>query len=173
VIEAGTRHNPFFGFYETPRIFKIRMRDGSSKDLNAIYWLEQVEAGNINPDNLPLTARLVAQHFQILSRELTMELVRRDVAPQAPSRQTCLWAADTLEQAHRWFARLEGQKTLLRLSAAGVVHRADASLLSADAEPYSAIIAKAERYWRGEMGDNPEYETLFSGTATVVEVLRA
>lgn len=171
-IKCGTAHNPLFGYYETPMTFEVRMLDGTRRLFGAIHWLEQVEAGNVNPDNFPVAARAIAKHYQMMSRELIMENVRREVSPKAPSRLSCLWASDSLDQANRWFDRLEGRSILVRLEATGTILRADANLLSRGAEAYSAMVADSERYWRGEMSATPDRETLLSGTATVIEVVR-
>lgn len=173
VIQVGATHNPFFSYYEEAPTFAVRLQDGGVKQLNPIHWLEQVEAGNITPDNLPVAARMIAKHFQMLSRELVMELLRLEANPDAPSRQSCLWVTDSLTGAQHWSNRLQGQTSAVRLRLTGVIHRADASLLTADAEPFSTVADKARRYWRGESSDNPEPEILFDGSATVVEVLAA
>jgi Protein of unknown function (DUF2441) len=85
-----------------------------------------------------------------------MEEVRREIAPDAPSRQRCLWLADSLEEARAWQVRLGGASArILRLNVSGGVHRADAALLLGDSEPLSQTYARARSYWRGEHSATP------------------
>jgi hypothetical protein len=105
----------------------------------------------------------------MLVRELIMEQVRIKIAPDAPSRQRCLWLADTLDEAKSWQARLGGG-SIARLQVRGTVHRADASHLLGDSEPLTVTYDRASKYWRGENSNAPELETLFCGSAKVLAI---
>lgn len=170
VLKIGLQHNPFFAYYETPPMFSVRTNDGSAHSLNPVHWLENVRLGNVTPDNLPYAAHEIAKHFQTLSRELIMELSRLEHQPAAPSRQFCLWVSDTADLRSHWHGRLDGVKAMVRLIGTGTIHRADAALLTGDAEPMSVTVDKARRYWLGESSEKPEPEILFVGTAEVVEI---
>lgn len=158
LVEVGARHNPFFGYYETPPVFTVRTLEGGVRTLSPIHWLENVRAGGINPDDLPGAAHDIAKHFQMFSRELIMELARIEYQPTAPSRQYCLWASETAEHIHHWRNRLGGEGRVVRLLGNGTIQRADAGLLTVDAEPYSLTVQKARRYWLGEISESPEPE---------------
>jgi hypothetical protein len=100
-----------------------------------------------------------------------MEQVRLEVAPSAPSRQKCMWLADTLVEAENWRTRLGGTGDILKLQLNGNIHRADASHLLADSQPLSETYARARSYWDGKPGEHPEFETLFCGSAKVIDVV--
>lgn len=53
------------------------------------------------------------------------------------------------------------------MTCTGIIHRADARLLLGDSEPLSVTKERARRYWRGEIGQDPEMETLFVGDAVI------
>lgn len=171
VLQVGRGHNPFFGFYEEPRKYNVTLADGSVIWPPAMTFLKAVRDGSVNSANLPQIAVEVADHYLMLVRELVAEEVRKQVAPHLPSRQSCLWASDSLEQAQFWVQRLGGNTRVLRLEVEGASHKADAGLLLGDSEPLSETYARAARYWRGDVAPNSEPELLISGTVKVVEEL--
>lgn len=168
-IEVGERHNPFYSFYEKPRSYPVN-ENGQWVQVPAMQFLSRVVTGNITTDNLPAIAKEVALHYLMLSRELIMEQVRQEVASDAPSRQRCLWMTETEPEARHWQIRLGGESRIVRFRATGVIHRADASLLLAESEPISETFRKAHLYWMGQQSDKPEWETLFIGSASVIEI---
>ncbi len=170
IVYVGAEHNPFFGFYEKVRAYPVTTVDGQVM-CPAIKFLKSVRDGTISGPNFTQVAVEVAEHYVMLCRELIMEQVRKEAAPNAPSRQTCLWLADTVDEARAWHARLGGTGAIARLRLNGTIHRADASLLLGDSEPLTETYARARKYWLGEQSNAPELETLFSGTAKIVKIL--
>ena len=166
-VEVGEATNPFFGFYEHARTYSVTLPTGPVP-YRAVHFLKEVQAGRGRSDQLPAGGVEGAQHYVMLPRELIMEEVRREVAPLAPSRQRCLWAAADLDLARQWKARLGGDARILGIAVTGTVFQADASLLLGDSEPLSVTYDRARRYWRGESGDAPEPEVLVAGRITVV-----
>ena len=166
-FEVGKIRNPFFSFYENE--LKYTVNDPSGRiEVKAIKFLSSVKDGTINCPTLPNIAYEIAEHYIMLVRELIMEEVRKEVAPDAPSRKSCLWVVENIDQARYWLGRLGGDSRIARLSLDGVIQRADASLLLGDSEPLSVTYANAHSYWQGTMSDSPEPEAVFCGTATVV-----
>ena len=166
-VQVGKATNPFFGFYENARTYMVGLPTGYVR-YGAIHFLKEVQAGRVRSDQLPAVAVEVAQHYVMLTRELIMEEVRREVAPLAPSRQRCLWAAADLTLARHWKNRLGGDARILEIAVKGTVFHADANLLLGDSEPLSVTYDRARRYWRGESGDAPDPEVLVAGRVTVV-----
>lgn len=169
-LEIGIAKNPFFGFYQDVRAYPVTTANGEVQ-VRAIKFLTSVRDGTINCAVLPQIAAEVAEHYLILCRELIMEEVRQELVPKAPSRQYCLWLADTLDEAQRWRTRLGGSGQIAQLSVTGTIHRTDAAHLLGDSEPLTETYKRARAYWRGDKSSQPELETLFSGTATVVDLL--
>ena len=110
----------------------------------------------------------VTQHYVMLCRELLMEEIRREeFNSEPPSRQHCLYACETLDEARYWNQRIGDNGAICQLTCTGTAHRADARLLLADSEPLSVTKDRARQYWRGDVGQNSEMETLFVGDAKV------
>ena len=170
-LEVGKRHNPFFSFYQKAKTFPVNI-DNEMIDVKAISFLARVKNGEITPHNLANDAHDVAQHYLMLARELIMEEVRKDTADDSPSRQSCLWAVETKDQALFWKNRLGcDDARLVTLAVDGVTHTADAGLLLGDSEPLEETYKRAKAYWRGEMSENPELEVLLNGRVEVVDVV--
>jgi hypothetical protein len=168
VVQVGDAYTPFFGFYEGSRAYPVTQQDGCTVQVAAVKFLKQVWAGNINCPNLPAIAAEVASHYVMLCRELIMEDVRiSEFGSEPPSRQRCLYACETIEEARHWKQFVGQGSTICELSCTGTIHRADASLLLGDSEPLSVTKDRARKYWRGETGVTPQWETLFTGEAKV------
>lgn len=170
-VRIGDTDNPFFRFYEGAREYQVTDGDtGAVIQVKAVAWLKRVRAGTIQTtaQMLAQIAVEVTEHYVMLSRELLMEEVRREeFNGEPPSRQRCLYACETLEEARYWNNRIGDNGAICELSCTGAIHRADARLLLADSEPLSVTRDRARQYWRGEVGENPEMETLFVGDAVV------
>jgi Protein of unknown function (DUF2441) len=168
VFTVGHETNPFFGYYDRARTYVVH-KDGENIRVPALKFLRDVKNGRITGSDLPKQAYNVANHYSMLSRELIMEEVRRDTAPDAPSRKSCLWVVDNLSLAAYWQKKIGGRSRLLKLSLSGKIHLGDAKHLMNESEPLAETYAKAQSYWRSEMTDDALPEILFSGTATVLE----
>jgi hypothetical protein len=165
----GEANNPFFSFYESAREYPVN-HNGQLINVRAVDWLKRVRDKTVvtTPETLANYAVEVAVHYVMLCRELIMEEIRRDDFNGAPpSRQRCLYACDTLDEARYWNQRIGENGTICELKCRGTIHRADARLLLGDSEPLSITRERGRMYWRGEAGDNPEFETLFVGEAIV------
>jgi hypothetical protein len=149
LIEAGSGQNPFFGFYEGVRSYPVKT-SAAVFQVPAIRFVKSVFRKEIDCPNLPKIAAEIAEHYIILVRELVMEEMRREVAPDAPSRQSCLWLVDTIDEARAWRIRLGGNNRIVRLRARGNIQRAGAALLLGDSEPLSKTYDRARSYWKGE-----------------------
>ena len=167
-VKIGDAYNPFFGFYEGAREYPVTQADGSILQIRAVAFLRQARDGQINSPQLATIATEVAVHYVMLCRELIMEEIRRDEFNSVPpSRQRCLYGCNTLDEARYWNQRIGESGTICELTCTGSIHRADARLLLGDSEPLSLTRDRARAYWRGDVGQNPEMETLFVGNATV------
>lgn len=171
VVKIGEGFTPFFGFYEGSRTYPVTIENGSTVQVPAVKFLKQVQAGNINCPTLPTVAAEVAQHYVMLCRELIMEEIRlAKFNGEPPSRQRCLYACENVEKARYWKQFVGADSTICELTCTGTIHRADASLLLGDSEPLSVTRERARRYWRGDAGESPQWETLFEGEAKVTAI---
>ena len=165
---VGCETNPFFGYYDKARTYTV-VKEGENIVVPALKFLREARRGNITGSDLPKQAYNIANHYSMLARELIMEEVRLEIDPNAPSRKSCLWVADSLSLATYWQKKLGGKSRILKLSVTGTVHLGDAKHLMNESEPLAATYAKARAYWRGEQTSDPLPETLISGTVTVRE----
>src|SRR5882672_7140958 len=98
VVLAGHADNPFFRFYESAREYPVT-ENGATIQVKAVAWLKRVRAGTIlpaSPQVLVNIAAEVTEHYVMLARELIMEELRvSEFNSEPPSRQKCLYAAET------------------------------------------------------------------------------
>jgi hypothetical protein len=171
VAKIGESYTPFFGFYEGSRTYPVTVENGATVQVPAVKFLKQVQAGNINCPILPTIAAEVAQHYVMLCRELIMEEIRlAEFEGKPPSRQRCLYACESVDEARYWKQLVGPGSAICELACTGTIHRADASLLLGDSEPLSVTRDRARRYWRGEAGESPQWETLFVGEIKVTRI---
>jgi Protein of unknown function (DUF2441) len=167
-VAIGEAYNPYFGFCEDSHHRRVVLEDGRTVQLPAIKFFDEVKAGTIKSPKIAIIAAEVASHYIMLTRELIMEELRREeFNSEPPSRQRCLYACDTLEEAREWNQRIGENGAICELVCAGTLHRADARLLVTDTEPLSVTRDRGRKYWRGEASDNPAWEILFVGEAEV------
>lgn len=173
-ILVGEVFNPFFSFYETVLTYPITDHvTGNTIQVNAVDWLYRVRAGTIST-NYPILVEKaweVSQHYMMLARELLMEEIRVNEFDRAPpSRQTCLYLSDSIEEAKTWTHLLGGTGYICELICTGVIHRADSRQMVMRSEALSVTKECARAYWRGEISGEPRMETLFVGDAVVSAV---
>ncbi len=165
---VGDTHNPFFGFYEGEITIPINTQTGVIP-VKALRFLREVSRGNITPaPDFVHRAHHIAQHYLMLARELIMEEVRKEIQPEAPSRQSCLWVVESLDEARHWKQRIQNPQTqIVELTLNGIIQRVDAALLLGDSEPLTVTYDRARQYWRGNISTTPELEVLFKGQVRV------
>ncbi|MBL4838168.1 MAG: DUF2441 domain-containing protein [Kordiimonadaceae bacterium] len=168
-FSVGQKHNPFYSFYEKAREYSVSAPNGPVK-VPALTFLREINRGKIECPDLPRQALAIANHYNILAREIIMDDVRNRVAPKAPSRKSCLWVVDDFGLAEYWQKKLGTKASyIVRLQLEGNFHKGDATLLLNDSEPISETYERAEQYWQGHMQDDPLPEILFEGAALVLE----
>jgi hypothetical protein len=140
--------------------------NGNMIKVKAVDYLKGVRDTRLNtsPENLAKIAADVAVHYVMLCREIIMEELRRDEFNfEPPSRQYCLYACNTLEEAQGW-KRLVGEgSTVCELTCTGTIHRGDAHWLLGDSEPLSVTKDRARKYWRGTQVTVPSGKHCSSG----------
>jgi len=173
-LTIGGEPNPFFRFYDTTLEYPVTDgQTGAPIQINAVDWLHRVRTKTIltSYDILAEKAFEVSQHYMMLARELVMEQIRlEEFGGEPPSRQTCLFLSDTIEQARTWIPLLGGHGAVCELICTGTILRADSRLMVKVSEPLSFTKDKARAYWRGEASTDPRMETLFAGDAVVSAV---
>jgi len=167
-FSVGTTTNPFMGYYNKARTYSVNA-GGKTIDVPALKFLRDVRKGRIECPDIAKQAYNVANHYSMLARELIMEDVRRDIAPTAPSRKSCLWVVDELGLAAYWQKKIGGASRLVKLRLTGTLHKGDAKFLLNESEPLADTYDKARRYWLGEQTTSALPEYLFSGTAIFTE----
>ena len=169
-LEIGTTINPFYGFFlNHTRVYGYENLDGSQFEATPVQFIKWRRDGLIDvpEQRFSEVAFESVRHFVFLAREIIMEDVRREIAPDAPSRQRCMWATSE-DMRPYWSERLDGVMASIEVD--GIVHKADASFLLGDSEPLSVTYERARCYWRGDSGERPQWEYLIEGTVRVLAV---
>lgn len=118
-------------------------------------------------------------HVSVALRELALEEVRKEKYPQYPSRMSCLYVSQTMEEAEQWgefFVKL-GRPTyqIVKLEISGNCFRADATRCFDGRLDKKENLKLAERYWENEADFSKEgtiCEMLIDGQITVVEIVK-
>ncbi|WP_167958018.1 DUF2441 domain-containing protein [Anaerosporobacter faecicola] len=109
-------------------------------------------------------------------RETIMELVRVQLYPERPSRFSCLYVSESLENIGKWKENFESYNRevlqLVKLRSNIEAFTGDASLLpEINGDSFDKKIQQAKRYWSGERHGELE-ETLLGGRIEVVEIVK-
>jgi len=118
-------------------------------------------------------------HTSVALRELALEEVRKQKYPMYPSRMSCLYVSETLEEAEKWgefFARI-GRPTyhIILLKIEGRCFAGDATNCFRGQINEEENLCLAERYWQNApnpSGEKPVKELLADGRITVVEIVK-
>lgn len=118
-------------------------------------------------------------HTAVALRELALEEVRQQKFSQYPSRMSCLYVSETLEEAEKWgtfFAKI-GRPTyaIVKLNIEGNVFAGDATKCFRGQPDRLRNLQLAEIYW--ENNPNPSgaaavREMLVDGKITVLEIVK-
>ena len=166
------KFNPFFSYFDTPKLCKANTSNGI-ETIGFMKYLEGVRDKTITPVNLEYVAWSISDHFMQYARELIWEEVRSKNFPSLPSRLRCIWLAVSLDDAKIWAARMKLEKNfqILKVNADGNFHIADESFLVGDSEAYSKSVENAQRYWKGELNEGGLREVLFEGNLKVIDTV--
>ncbi|MGN7510720.1 DUF2441 domain-containing protein [Aeromonas salmonicida] len=105
-----------------------------------------------------------------IAREMHFENVRTKKFTKLPSRQHCIWLAESLEDAKYWVNRLAGRTNcrIFRVEVDGRVFKTNEGHLIQEAEPYEDTLRRANEYWNGTTSYGRS-EVLFEGSLKVLE----
>lgn len=140
-------------------------------------------------EKLPLAEKIYAHpeqyvgelehHTAVALRELAMEEVRREKYPAYPSRMSCLYVSETLEEAEKWaefFVQWERPVYhIVKLDARGGIFRGEATKCFRGTPDREENLRLAERYWKSAPADcdeKPVREILIDGEIEVLEIVR-
>jgi len=108
--------------------------------------------------------------LKISEHEIEFELTRRQCAPSAPSRITCLFMVEDTIEGRIYLSKIYDKPDKRRhnplLLKLGIVHKD--RLLKADSNWFTLYNTEQREeyisnYWHGKASDNPEWEILFEG----------
>ena len=117
--------------------------------------------------------------LKVALRELALEEVRREQHPDYPSRMSCLYVSETLQEAAQWaeyFISLNRPTfSIVKMRVSGNLFAGDATKCFDGCVDHAENCRMAARYW--ENGENPPgkppiKEILVSGDLEVVEIIR-
>jgi len=114
-------------------------------------------------------------HTAVALRELALEEFRQQKHPAYPSRMSCLYVSETMEEAEKWAAFFGqiGRPTyhIVRLQIDGGIFIGDATKCFRGSPDKASNLQLAEQYW--EISQAPIVkEILADGTITVLEIVK-
>ena len=111
-----------------------------------------------------------------ITRELMLEEVRKEINIELPSRLKCLFVTKLLEELSTWidiFNRTNKKEyRMFKLELTGKIFKGDANYILRENISLNKKKDKAKLYWNQSITDNPIYEYLFDGSATIVEEIK-
>ncbi len=138
--------------------------------------LPEVEAVYANP--AAYADAELDHHLSVALRELALEEVRREQFPDYPSRMSCLYVSEELENALLWakWFREWGRPTfqVVKLRITGRRFIGDANNCFDGGPDRAENLRQAEHYWRSlpnADGERPIPEMLVDGEIEVVEII--
>lgn len=127
-----------------------------------------------NPDRYD--AEKLEHHTRVALRELALEKIRQEKYPEYPSRMSCLYVSESMEEAEKWAELFREWKRpvygIVRLKILGRVFAGDANNCFDAALNEAENLRLAERYWRNLpnlKGEPVIREMLVDGDIEVVE----
>ena len=124
-------------------------------------------------------AEELEHHTRVALRELALEKVRKESFSGFPSRMSCLYVSESLEEAEMWAGLFVEWKrpvyAIVRLKIAGRVFTGDANNCFDATVNEAENLLLAERYWKNEpnlTGEPVIREMLVDGDIEVAEIVR-
>ncbi|MBU1011366.1 MAG: DUF2441 domain-containing protein [Bacteroidetes bacterium] len=105
-------------------------------------------------------------------QETIFEFIRKEINPQLPSRQSCIWITETIEDLRKWSDMFKCP-TILKLKLNGKIHKTSGKFIDIiqNRDLYTARL-NATEYWRGKYNDRDEIEFLFEGNFEIVDKIK-
>lgn len=128
---------------------------------------------NFNTINDLNTVLKTINNDAFITRELMLEEVRKEINNELPSRLKCLFVTKSLEELSTWidiFNRTNKKEyRIFKLELTGKIFKGDANYILRESISLNKKKEKARLYWNQSNTDNPIYEYLFEGAASIVE----
>ena len=150
---------------------------------NSSYKLNDIDANellinkkrdndtSLSNDEFNLVLNTVNNDAYVM-RELALESIRKEYYPDYPSRLSCLYLTNNIEDAEMWVNILKRNKKtalqILTLKVNGEIFEGDGSLMKRLNLSYNEHLENAKKYWSNET-DNKD-EILFLGNAKVIDI---
>ena len=104
---------------------------------------------------------------------MILEEVRKEINIELPSRLKCLFVTNSLEELSSWidiFDRTNKKEyKIFKLELTGKIFKGDANYVLRENISLNKKKEKAKLYWNQSITDNPIYEYLFEGNATIIK----
>lgn len=130
-----------------------------------------------NPDKYDIAT--LEHHTKVALRELAIEKIREEYYPACPSRMSCLYVSESLEEAAKWaglFANLNRPTySIVKLKVTGNIFVGDANNCFDATTDESKNLLLAHNYWLNMPNLKncpPIKEYLVDGDIKVVEIVR-
>lgn len=131
----------------------------------------------LNPEKY--NAETIEHHTRVAMRELALEKIREHFYSECPSRMSCLYVSDSIEEAEKWAEMFINWNrptySIVKLKVIGNIFKGDAN------NCFNATVNEAENlllarcYWRNLpnlKGEPPIKEILVNGDIQVVAIIK-
>lgn len=166
-LEIGKDNNKFF---EESMNFESKILMDNKK-----YPFKNVYEHYLSTKNIQGELKLLddannfINEFQILIRELGMEEIRRNLFPQIPSRQKCIWLCRK-EQINYWKNRISGKIDIFKVEIFDEPFKTRESFIPLPSDSYNEILRKSKEYWQGVDNTlNEDDEYLYVGKLKIID----
>jgi len=155
--------------------FEKEQLNSKGEDFIQILYGNRTDEGlHLNNEDADVAMKYISQTIRAV-RETIVEMVRVQEFPQYPSRLSCLYAAESYEDALKWKALFESFNRnvlqIVKLRVEGAIFVGDANLLpKEDGVPFSKKIEQAREYWSGNVTSELS-EVLINGKIEVIEII--
>ncbi len=141
---------------------------------------ERINKEKNNVKNLYLNGSVeLTSDLKKALREYALEEVRKNEYPEYPSRLSCLYVSNSLEEAEFWYKCFieQGRPTfqIVKVEVEGSYFTGDAWNCFNGTSDKEQNIELARKYWKNEKNsrnEKPIIETLVDGKITVVEIVK-
>jgi hypothetical protein len=140
----------------------LQLKSSSTEECYKKLYFERLDHISLLKNTLRDVQSSFRHYLQWIQEEI-FENVRLNNFSDLPSRQKCLWIC-SYEDLPYWWGKFENAcKKILKISATGIIHKADGHFIVADTFSINEIEKRAFDYWSGLIQNKDEIEYLFQG----------
>lgn len=168
VVTCGKENNGMhFSVFEKEYTVDGKSIYGSDGYIEKLKERKLVKAKRVND------LKFVICDYDFTLREIALEEVRKNEFKKYPSRLKSMFVCDCLEDALVWKPKMSWRRTgcqFVTFKCSGKLFIGDSRVNRTNNLSFGELLKRAQKYWNGEVTENPRFECLFEGKAEVIAV---